>query len=278
MDKKVDFFLAGFQKCATSWIYECLKDHPDVFVPSIDATHFFTINHDRGGDWYHSFYSEYGGEKAVGDTTPTYAKSSLAARRIKAYNEEAKVIFSLRNPIDRAFSHYWHEKKKEKIKFSFDEAAGHRGVGNHDLFDNWIKTGFYDLHIDKYAELLDEDNMLIVLFDDLKEAPSNFISSIYEFIGVDPSHKPDVLNTRVNSAWHRLFGVGRFKEEARDILLRPVKAISNTAAARMRNYLHVQSEYERGMSSETRARLQSIYRPHIAALEDRLDRSLESWI
>jgi hypothetical protein len=277
MDRKVDFFLAGFQKCATSWIYECLRDHPDVFVPSIDETHFFTINYDRGLDWYHSFYSEYDDEEAVGDTTPTYAKSGLAARRISEYNEEAKIIFSLRNPIDRAFSHYWHEKKKGKIAFSFDEAVEYRGVGNYDLFDNWIKTGFYDLHIGRYIEQMGKDNILIVLLDDLKDDPHRFIRSIYNFIGVDSSYKPDVLDTRVNAAWHRLFGMDRFKERTMDVLLKPVKAVSNTAAARMRDYLHVQSEYERGMKPETRARLRSIYRPHISSLEDQLDRSLENW-
>jgi hypothetical protein len=277
MEKKVNFFLAGFQKCATSWIYESLGEHPDVFVPDIDEPHFFTINYYKGIDWYNNLYSSYGGEKALGDTTPTYGKSAIAAERINKYNEDAKIIFSIRNPINRAFSHYWHEKKKKKIEFKFEEAVEYRGVGNHDLYENWIKTGFYDLYIEKYCKIFGKENVSVVLFDELKKNPKKFIKNIYSSIGVDTSYKPTILDKRINSAWHRLFGADQIKKKAVHLLTRPIKVFSDSMAEEIQDYLHVQSEYERGMDDETRARLQAIYRPHISALEDQLGRSLEDW-
>lgn len=277
MDKKVDFFLAGFQKCATSWIYECLNEHPDVFVPDIDAPHFFTINYYKGIDWYYNLYSSYEGEGAVGDTTPTYGKSAMAAERIKKHNEDAKILFSVRNPIDRAFSHYWHEKKKKKIEFKFEEAVEYRGVGNHDLYENWIKTGFYDLHIKRYYKMFGKKNVRVLLFDDLKEDPKRFAKRIYSFVGVDSSYEPTIVDERKNAAWKRLFGVNKIKKKLIYLLTKPLKVFSNSTAKKIRNNLHVRSEYERGMDAETRAQLQLIYRPHISALEDQLGRSLEDW-
>jgi hypothetical protein len=193
-------------------------------------------------------------------------------RRIADYNPDAQIIVSLRNPVERAFSHYWHERKKKKIAFEFEEI-----FSNYDLFESWIATGFYDEHLKRYYDHFDENQVLVLIFEDLREDSSSFIREVFSFLGVDPEFQPSVLDQKVNSAWYRLFGVDRFKEEAINVLTKPINVLSNSAAAKVRNYFRPQSEYERGMDDETRARLQSIYRPHISALEDQLSRSLENW-
>ena len=110
------FFLAGFQNCATTWLHRCLEEHPQIFVPNVDMVHYYDMNYHRGRDWYEKFYQSYNQEQMRGDTTVSYARSELAIKRIAKTNSNAKIILSLRNPITRAFSHYWHEKKKGKIK------------------------------------------------------------------------------------------------------------------------------------------------------------------
>jgi hypothetical protein len=272
MDRPVDFFLVGCQKSATTWLHRCFREHPDIFVPEEDELHYFDIHYDRGDDWYQHYYHESLGEKRLGDTTSSYIRSPYVPRRIADYNPDAQIIVSLRNPVERAFSHYWHERKKKKIAFEFEEI-----FSNYDLFESWIATGFYDEHLKRYYDHFDENQVLVLIFEDLREDSSSFIREVFSFLGVDPEFQPSVLDQTVNSAWYRLFGADRFKEKAINVLTEPINVLSNSAAARMRDYFRPESEYERGMDAETRSRLQSIYRPHVSALEDQLGRSLKNW-
>jgi len=114
-----NFFLGGCQKTASTWLYRCFREHPEIYVPENDATHYFTMNYFQGLDWYRKIYQNNSGEKVIGDTTPSYIRDFYAPARIAKYNPQAKIIFTFRNPIDRAFSHYWHEKKKEKSPLNF---------------------------------------------------------------------------------------------------------------------------------------------------------------
>ncbi len=63
----------------------------------------------------------YSIQKIIVDNTTSYARDPLAPKRIYNYNPKSKIVFLIRNPIDRAFSHYWHEKRKLKINFKFEE-------------------------------------------------------------------------------------------------------------------------------------------------------------
>ncbi|MEL6493217.1 MAG: sulfotransferase domain-containing protein, partial [Cyanobacteria bacterium J06621_3] len=142
-----NFFLAGCQKTGSTWIHQCFREHPEIYVPQDDAIHYFTINYYKGLSWYQQYYQEQLNETMIGDTTPSYIRDPFVPRRIFNYCADAKIIITLRNPIDRAFSHYWHEKKKKKIAFDFSEV-----IRNYDLYQNWIVPGFYYEHLQKFYE------------------------------------------------------------------------------------------------------------------------------
>lgn len=125
-------FHIGPQKCGTTWIYENLKNHPQLRTSVIDSIHYFDIHYNKGIEWYLRQFTHGIGDKFF-DPTYTYIRSPLAAPRIAKKFPEAKFALSLRNPIERAFSHYWHEKKKRQINFKFEDA-----LRNYDLFASWI--------------------------------------------------------------------------------------------------------------------------------------------
>ena len=66
-----DFIVAGGMRCATGWIRQCLKEHPDIFMASKEP-HYFDRNFEKGLDWYYSFFEDYSGEQVIGEKTATY--------------------------------------------------------------------------------------------------------------------------------------------------------------------------------------------------------------
>ena len=119
--RSVDVFHIGPQKAATTWVYRCLEEHLSIACPPTGSIHYYDIFYARGQDWYAQFFEEARPDQLLIDPTYTYIRSPWAPRRIVKDSPNAKIIFCLRNPIERAFSHYWHEKKKGKIAFDFEE-------------------------------------------------------------------------------------------------------------------------------------------------------------
>jgi len=118
---RTNLFICGFQKCGSTWLNEILKQHPNVLVPNQKEIHFFDIHYAKGIEFYSQFFMNYSIQKIIVDNTTSYARDPLAPKRIYNYNPKSKIVFLIRNPIDRAFSHYWHEKRKLKINFKFEE-------------------------------------------------------------------------------------------------------------------------------------------------------------
>lgn len=276
-----DFIVAGTQKCATTWLYRCLEDHPEILVPDTDSVHYFDMNYAKGEDWYRGFFSEYDGEAVVGEETPSYIRSSLTPVRIAETVPDAKIIFMIRNPVDRAFSHYWHEKSKSKISFEFEEV-----FENYDLFQNWVEAGFYHRNITRFEEELSRDNIKIMFFSDLVEDDEAFVQEAYSFVGADSNYTPDFLDEKVNESRSRLSieGLNRAywksfniiqenaPQAAKDVLRPAHKAMVNG-----RGLLSGKSEYEEGIPAETRKKLERIFVEDTRRLSSYVDRDLNYW-
>jgi len=279
-----DFVIVGPQKCATTWMYEGLAEHPEVYVPDTDSVHFFDMGYHRGTDWYREHFPENPDDYAViGEETPSYIRSSAAPERIADLNPDAKIIFSLRNPVDRAFSHYWHEKAKGKISFEFEEV-----FENYDLYENWVRPGMYADHIDCFREEFGEDQIKLMFFDDLVEDDEAFIRELYEFVGADPSFTPSIIDEKVNDArwssgiefvdklYYRVVNVVyRRGGESIKRVLRPIHDFVQEGG--ISNPFESESEYEKGMDPETRERLEAIFVEETRKLERRTDRHFDYW-
>ncbi|MCA9048712.1 MAG: sulfotransferase [Planctomycetaceae bacterium] len=250
-----NFFHAGFPKSATTWFHRCLMEHPDVCVPQNDAVHFLTIHHDQGDDWYRSLFTSYCGQPIVGDTTPTYAAFDWSRRRMAEYNPEARILLTLRNPIDRAFSHYWHMKKKRRYAERFEESLENKV----DLYQWFIALGFYGHHLSDLYRYFPRDQVLVLLYDDILADRITFCQQVFRFLGVDASFVPSCVNTQVNTA-------SRFRPGVTQRLCRLFSRRTEM------------NEYQRGMLPETRRRLQTIFRPDVEQLEGLLGRDLSHWL
>ncbi|MBK1631881.1 hypothetical protein CKO31_14280 [Thiohalocapsa halophila] len=251
------FVIAGFQKCASTWLHRALQAHPDVFLPDEHMLHFFDIHFDRGIPWYQRLFETAAPSQIVGDATVTYARSALAMQRIARLDSSALVVLILRNPIDRAWSHYWHERKKGKIAFEFEEWES-----NYDLYSDWILPGMYDQHIDLTESLFGRDQVLVIFQDDVAVRPVGVLSSVFNFLGVDHDRAVEVgaERKRINSTVIGKGSAGRLSFFAKWKERREREA------------------YAAGPSKGAVARLSHLYRPMVRELEARYNRDLERWL
>src|SRR3989339_1804269 len=108
VNKKVDIIGIGVQKSATTWLYTCLSEHPEIRCSSKEEMNYFddSLSYSKGFEWYHAHF-KFGAWKTA-EYSPTYFYDKNVPARIHTYNPDSKLILSLRNPIERAFSHYRH--------------------------------------------------------------------------------------------------------------------------------------------------------------------------
>lgn len=271
----VDAFHIGPQKSATTWIYKCLKRHPEVGCASNDRVHYFDMKYSKGRDWYGSFFDHIEEEKTLIDMTPSYIRSPWVPRRLVEENPNAKIICSLRNPVDRAFSHYWHEKKKDKISFDFEEV-----LENYDLFSSWVEPGFYAEHLERYLEHFSREQLLCLPFRLLKRNDQEFLRRILKFIEVDASFQPSWLGKKVNEAGGRRTFTNAVWRRVRRRLEwigqeELVESIEN--APMLGRWVRDRNEYEEGMNETVRQELLEICEPEIQRTEELLDLDLSHW-
>ena len=268
--KPVDLFHIGPQKSGTSWLFRALIEHPQIACPPEDSIHYFDMFYVKGRSWYEEQFASAEEGQLLFDPTPSYIRSPWAAERMAKENPNARIIFCLRDPIERAFSHYWHERKKKAICFSFAEA-----LSNYDLFSSWIETGFYARHLERYLDFFPKEQILAQRFETLEDDPRAFLKEALDFFGVSADFEPAVLNKRVNAAGARRDVWNRGKAAVNKIGLRVTpKQWRRTGLDRV---FSGRDEYLRGVPEEIRARLLEVFAPETERLENLLGMELTAW-
>jgi hypothetical protein len=280
----VDLFHIGPQKSATTWVYRCLSEHEEVFVPRTNTIHYYDMKYHKGREWYEAFFEQARRGQVRLDSTMTYIRSPWAPRRIAEEHPDAKIMLCLRNPIDRAFSHYWHEKKKGSINFDFSEV-----LENYDLYSSWIEPGLCAEHLERYLEYFDREQLLCLRFETLKADQRAFLRQIYHFAGIDDTVRPSWLDRKSNEAEGRRTPTNRVW---RGIKKAVVRSSLETAARNMRlddaaqsleqlpligQVLQDKQEYEEGIDPALRTELLELCEPEIQRLERLLDLDLDEW-
>ena len=184
---KPNFLLIGAPKTATTSISVMLSHHPDVLVVRGKEPHFFSENRQyrRGWDWYMSLFSGYNGERAVIDASTSYSRTSAfpyTISRIIKHVPDAKILYAVRNPLDRMKSAYVEWMSTPSFLFA-----------NNSINDivrkkpNIIQSSRYWQNISAYRKYFPDKRIKIIWFDEYVNNPDAVLADIFEFIGVDPS-------------------------------------------------------------------------------------------
>jgi len=214
-----NFIICGTQKGGTTSLYNYLKEHPQIYLPPKKEIHFFDLYFKRSIEWYrkHFIGAESQRFKAIGEATPSYMYLEEVAERIHNTLPEVKLIFILRNPVDRAYSHYWHEVRLGYEWLSFEEAikAEPERLARGDIISrlhySYLDRGKYIIQIDRFRKYFSKDQMLIIIAEELWSNPEQVMRKVFEFLGVDPTFK--------SKTWYKKFNVGNKKPRIKALQL-----------------------------------------------------------
>lgn len=181
---KPNFLVVGAAKAGTSWLHYCLNAHPEIFVPKVKELHFFSYPYvyQKGNEWYESFFDSASSETVIGEVCPSYISFPNVPERIHQYNPNMKLIFVLRNPIQRAYSHYCMGMKQGKLDFDIDSHLNHES--------NYVQLGLYYQQITRFLQYFSLDHLKIITFDELKTTPQATLKEIYTYLNVNSDFSP----------------------------------------------------------------------------------------
>lgn len=290
MSEKTDiqFIGIGMPRAGTTWMSKCLDEHPEICLSHPKETDFFNILIDQGKNIsdYERFYSHCNaGVPVKGEFSVAYFKSNECLKRIKEAYPDIKILISLRNPMERAFSHYTYRKKKVGMKEDFLTAIKNDTNGVRSM-------GMYDEVLERVYNIFDPENVLVLIHDDYKIDPEKLIQSIYSFLKVDPTFIPKILRMGVNTTQNvnfRLPVVQKWQANLRTYIKRhsffsrfiPVlKALGLSKLNQKVENLNrdtMGGRKQDGLHEEERNTLYDIYASDIALLEKRLGRDLYIW-
>ncbi len=196
-----NFFVVGAAKAGTTSMYRYLKQHPDVYMPTVKEPHWFSRLEPNPGqgfrpvtseEAYLSLFEGWRGERAVGEASPSYLWDPKAPDRIARSVPDAKIIVLLRDPVDRAFSHYLADARHGIQGRPFHEAlrADHasptKGWGKSHLY---VELGLYCGQVSRYLERFGEGDVLVLFFEEVFADPGSTkcsLERVLDFLGVDP--------------------------------------------------------------------------------------------
>lgn len=177
MTRLPNFLYIGPDKAGSSWLHEMLLKHPDVYLTPAKDLYFFDRYYDRGPAWYAAQFRDARDEKIVGEVCQDYLFHPEAATRIHETLGSVRVMVTLRDPVERAWSSYLYARKHGIWPEPFGEA-----LRNH---PELLEHGRYATGLDRFLRRLPRDMVHVALFDDLAADPQRFLDDVTDFLGID---------------------------------------------------------------------------------------------
>jgi len=196
--------IGGAQKCGTTQLHNLLIAHPQLFLPRRpQELHYFDLQYDRGMRWYASHFQQVSAEQKIGQTSPLYLFDKGVPERMERDLPGAKLIFVLRDPVRRAYSHYWHQVKKGSESESFAQALALepmrlKGSGADRRRYSYVARGLYLEQLERFGAW-PRDRIRIVLFEELISNPGAVVDSLCVFLGVERRGADCVARARKQS-------------------------------------------------------------------------------
>ena len=283
-----NFMIIGVAKAGTTSFYHYLDQHPQVFMCSIKGSNFFGYEDARVWKWtdegeppllrhfqvktfeaYEALFAGASDEIAIGEVSPQYFRCPTAARRIHECIPDVKLVASLRNPADRAFSGFlMRTRRGEAVESLYEELTPE---ASH------VREGFYYKRLKRYFDIFARQQIKICIFEEFKADPAKVVVDLFDFLGVDANFVPDT-STRHNPA-----GVPKFRWLNRlffdPTLIRTAKWVLPENLQGMVKRVQQQNlKAPPKFPADLRAKLLDLYREDILKLEVLLDRDLSIWL
>jgi hypothetical protein len=288
-----NFLIIGAMKSGTTALYYYLEQHPEIYMSPVKEPNFFSSQEQENAvdtvahlGTYQNLFRGASGKKAIGEASHSYLYEPGAAAEIRRYLPEARLIAILRNPIDRAYSHFLHMVRSGTERLDdFAQALQEErvaGLREGPTFQDYIGRGLYYDQLKRYFGMFPQEQVRVYLYEDLSGAPISTVQDAFRFLRVDASFVPDVSLRRNVS--------GSPKYKALDGLLRRQSRIKHAAKvhlpARMRWRLSKAFDDLKTrnlvtpppLKPEVRRQLLGLYREDILQVQELIHRDLSGWL
>ena len=287
-----NFLIIGAMKAGTTSIYNYLNQHPAIFMSpnkepgylSFGDTEFcyeskklFPFRICSYGE-YERLFQDVKDEKAIGEATTSYLDCLRAPSRIKELLPDVKLIAVLRDPAERAYSHFLYNKKMfvedlPTLEMALNEEEN-RVNNKYGYRYKYLGKGFYFKHLNYYLKFFKKDQTKILLFDDLKNDPLKIIQEIFSFLEVDKTFHPDTsIKYNTSGVW-RNNAIKTLLEKFHTLRIIAEKKLP----PRMVSYLGRVIMKPQKINPALRNDLINIYHQDILQLQDLIQRDLSSWL
>ena len=193
-----DFLILGAQKAGTTALYAYLRWHSDITGPSFKEVSFFDRHYAKGERWYRA-HLPIKRRALVGEASPSYLFHPLAPERVKRTIPAARLIALLRDPVERAFSHYQHEVALGRESLSFEDAIDREdermeGEVERMLRDpayfsyawwnyTYLSRGLYADQLERWYAVFPREQLLVLLTDELAADTPSTYRRVLDFLG-----------------------------------------------------------------------------------------------
>lgn len=283
-----NFMIIGVAKAGTTSLYYYLDQHPQVFMCPIKGTNFFGYEDAHAWQWtdegeppllqnfpvktfeaYERMFAGARDEIAIGEASPQYFRCPNAARRIHDCLPNVKLIASLRNPADRAFSGFLMRMRRgEAVKGLYEELTP--GASH-------VQEGFYYKRLKRYFDLFPREQIKILIFEEFRKEPAKAMVELYDFLGVDTTYVPDTSVRHNPAAVPKNRWLNRLYYHP--VLIRIAKRMFPEGVQALAKRVRQQNlKSPPKLPADLRAKLIEHYRADILELEVLLDRDLSIWL
>ena len=302
MKTEPNFIIAGGVATGTSFLSAMLAHHPDIYLPKIQRPepNFFHYSwkFNQGMDWYlDTWFHEVSNQRAVGERSSLLLPSEVAAERIKETLPDVKLIFCVRNPLERAWGNYRFTVLEGLEPLSFDEAIQCEPERIKQSEGKWAEVqphayltrSRYSACLEEYFELFGRDRILLIKSEDLGRYPQENLKRVCEFLDVDstmslplpPNYSsPSVIDRLLQMELRNYFG-DRFSELVEHI--RKGEDVSGliSSAEDAKNIDRLRANLRGGkdpLPEESRLHLRRLLEDEIDRINSLVDFPVDDWV
>jgi len=209
-----DFIIVGAMKAGTTSLHHIINHHDNVFIPAREI-HFFDLDDiqqhpdffmdDRGKwifhnyeqhckeylEWYSRLFQKATPGQIIGEDSTTYMASIKAPPRIARLLPQVKLIFMLRDPVTRAYSHYWHLVNSGRAIYNFEETLRH-------MPGTILQRSYYKEQIERFMQYFRKEQVKFIIFEEFIQNVQAVVNDVCEFLGLPATIDTQTVKTHRN--------------------------------------------------------------------------------
>ena len=293
---KADFLGIGTPKCGSTWLFFALGQHPKIclsepkeinyfnqvdfatpYVHGKDKLPFINPNFAKDLAWYVRHYKHCPADALKGEFSPSYILDEEAPSRIHRTFPKAKLLASLRDPVDQIHSAYWARSRYSgnDIYETFEKAIK--------LDPRYLARGYYAKYLKRYLRYFDKEQIKVVLFEDIVDRPEETIRDIFDFLSVDSNVELDLNRIPKNQAKKsRFFSPVPMMEKFSNFLIERNQAallhhIRKLGLKKILLRLSAVDHPREPVNPQIRNNLRRLFHEDTCELETLLNRDLSAW-